>query len=1374
MRLMRVLGLFLLCAVAVNAQTNKGGISGTVSDANGAAVPGATVTITNLGTNQSVKVTTSETGAFSVSSLEPVGYKVVVEHAGFKKAVVERVKVDTASMATANVTLETGAIAETVTVTADTPLLNTESGATKQTITERQIRDVPLTNRSVLDLAITAPNVSGDAGSEDPEVTSGQPVPGFNLNVNGGRSGSTAILADGVNNTGVGIARAVVSFTPETVQEFTVLSSAYSAEYGNTGGGVINVTTKSGSNDFNGTALLYHRNPKTNAGPYVTGSGPRTPNNRRYTQGSVTVGGPVYLPRFHEGGKALYDGHNKTFFFFAYEPRWLRDFLDVTTLLPTAAERAGDFRNLVRTSSGWLPTDVAARFNLASTGPANIYQQFTLVNGRLVPIILGTGNQYCQFGDTRFIAGTAAAPQCTAATNATPIPGLNVLPSTFIDPTAPKILAFMPPPSSDYFIDSAGLVRNYIVHRFVQQDETRYTLRLDHNITNNNHANFRYSKTPAVGVRGFGSDVNGNSAAYSDAKQYLIADNHMFSPTLVNDLRLNYTRGVFSEDFSPEFSINGGRNLATELGLPSLTSGGMPLFQISGDAGTGGYNAFADVGSSGSTNNFNVEERFNINDIVYWTHGNNTWKVGTDLSYARLNVVPFFGASGGRWEFRVVNTSSNRSTAAANGGNNLASLLLGVPNAVQVRPLLLNYDYRWKSGAVFVQNDWRVKPNFSLNLGLRYSLQYPRTEKNDLQGVFRPDLAQTVTLTQAQRLATAIGLGLIPGTPTPPPNTPVPAVVPTTVLIPPFAFAGQGGRSRYIVPVDYWGLEPRFGFAWSPKFFKWGEKRGLVIRGGYGMSHAPLTGNNRAPNPDLGGFTAVSTVATGSTAGSTADANQPVRLTGNPPTSAGAGTPLNTLLGTTSDGLVFLNSIGVPGVADAGAGSGKVPYSQNWNLSASFELFKNTVVEVAYVGNKGTHLYLPPVNINPRDFKFVETLEASNINAETTFTDPLGRRNLLGAVVTIQRNSVTAPYYGFGVLSRYFDPSADSIRHAGYIDVRRRVSRGFTFTANYTFAKSIDDASDSSPDVRVLTTGTTLGQVSYGAPRSGDRAVSAFDIRQNASGTFIWDLPVGRGRAFLKGAGTLVNGLVGGWTISGKILFQGGTPALPYITDTNRLGGVNRTVRVDIVPGVPLKNPLWSRSCPTGSLCEPYLNPAAFMRPAKGSLGSSPRTVNLRGPMQEYYDFSIQKNFNLPFIGAEGKRTIQFRVDLLNAFNHPNFRLSNTGNTPPGFGTLPTETDVTQAELTSWLTANPGKTATLAQVNGLLAASRLPSGAIPLDFFHVAVPQGFATRTANSFDITTLQGLKLYRLRQTYDANFGTLFAVANPRYIQFGVKINF
>lgn len=1380
MRPMQIIAVVLLLAVAAAGQTNKGGIAGTVLDQNGAAIPGATVTITNVGTGQKQTVTTSDDGAFQIQSLDPVAYTVSVEAQGFKTATIQSLKVDTSSTASANIVVEAGAVGEQVTVVADAAILNTESGTTSSTVTERQIREVPLANRSVLDLAVTAPNVSGDAGSEDPAVTSGQPVPGFNLSLNGGRPGSTAILADGVNNTGVGIARSVVSFTPETVQEFTVQTSAYSAEFGNTGGGVINATTKSGTNDFNGVALWYTRNPTFAARNFTVGNGPRPANNLRYNQVSLTAGGPVYLPHFGEGGPRLYDGHNRTFFFFAFEPRWRRDFLNVTTILPTDAQRAGDFRNLVRTTSGFLPADVAARFasqtNSASTiGPSNIYQQFTIgANGQFIPIQLATGNQFCQFGATSTatlqVIQSPTGPQCRGINGGNGIgtdPTLNVIPAAFLDPTGQRILQFLPN-GANYFLDDAGLVRNAVIQRFVQQDEKRYTLRLDHNFTDNQKVNFRYTLTPAVGVRGFGSDVNGNSAAYSDAKQILLAFNSILAPTVVNDLRLNYTRGVFSEDFSPEFSINGGRNLANELGLPSLTSGGLPLFQFSSD---NGGNAFSDIGSSGSTNNFNVEERFNINDILYWTRGNQTWKMGVDLSHARLNVVPFFAASGGRWTFRSVNTSSNRSTTLANGGNPFASLLIGVPNNVDVRPLLLNYNYRWNSGAVFFQDDWKVKPNLTLNLGLRYSLQYPRYEKNNLQAVFRPDLAQSVTLTEAQRRATAIGLGLLPTGST----AAIPTVVPTTAVIPAYAFAGRGGRSKYITPVDYMGFEPRFGFAWSPKLMNWFSDRSAVVRGGYGISHLPLTGNNRSPNPDFGQFVTISTVATGSTAGSTLDPNQPLRLNGNPPVVSG--TPLFTQLNLPENGILYTNSLGLPGLAVA-QGSGKVGYTQNWNLTLSFEAFRNTVVEFAYVGNKGTHLYLPQVNINPRDVSAVEFLEGQNLNAETAFADPLGRRNLLGAVVTIQRNSVFSPFFGFNNLNQFFDPSANSIRHAAYVDVRRRVSRGVTFTANYTFGKSIDDASDASPDTRVITeVGQTQGQVSYGATRASDRSVSTFDVKHTFSSTFVVDLPVGRGRWLLNKAPGIVDAVLGGWTTSGVFRLLGGTPFLPFLTDTNRLGGTTRTIRPNIVEGVPLVNPLWDRNCPIGTLCEPYVNPAAFIRPPKGELGNAPRTLDsVRAPRQEYFDLSIQKNFPWPFARNE-KRRINFRVDAINALNHPNFRLANSSGTA-GFtgqgGGTPAETDVTQAELNAWLTANPGKSATLTQVNALLQGSRLTTGALPLNFFSVMVPQGFATTNANVFDITTLQGLKLYRLRQNYDPSFGTLREVQQPRYVQFGIRIFF
>jgi len=1411
MRLLLSTAIVLLSVVSLFGQTNKGGIGGTVSDVNGAPIAGATVTITNLGTGQKVTVTTGESGTFSVQSLDPVAYSVTVESKGFKKALVEPVKVDTAAVATANVTLEAGNISEQVMITADGALINSDSGTTSQTITSRQLQDVPLNNRSVLDLALTAPNVTGDAGSEDPEVLSGQPVPGFNLNLNGGRAGSTAILADGVNNTGVGIARAVVSFTPETVQEFTVQTSAYSAEFGNTGGGVINVTTKSGTNDFNGVALWYHRNPKFNAIPFQIGTAPRPNNNLRYNQVSVTVGGPIILPKFGEGGDKLYNGKNKSFFFFAYEPRWRQDFLINTGLVPDANQLAGNFNNLVRTAAGIVPANIASQLGLTSVGNANIYQQFVLFQGKLVPIQLQGTNQYCQFNDPRrilvnqvFQGVTLQAPQCTAAINATPNPNLNIIPAEFIDPIGKELLKFMPA-AGNYFLDS-GNVRNFFLQRQVTQDETRYTLRLDHSFTDSFKTNFRYTTTPAIGIRSAGNDINGNAGVYSDAQQYLLGFNHIITPTLVNDLRLNYTRANFSEDYSPEFAIKSGRSAAGDLGLPHLTQGGIPLFLIARDSNY----VNSDIGSAASTNNFNVEQRYNIADTVYWTQGNKTWKFGVDLNDARLTSTPFFAASGGRWDFRVVNTSNNRSTNANNGGNTVASVLIGVPNLVDLRPVIFDYDYRWKSVGAFVQNDWRIRPNLMLNLGLRYSLQLPREEKHNLQGVFRPDLAQAFPLTTAQRRTLATNLGV-------PAAAVIPDSVPTAANVVPFAFAGRGGRSKYLVPIDYWGFEPRFGFAWNPKMKIFGmdlEKRSLVVRGGWGISHATLTGNNRSPNPDFGGFVSVGTLANGSPVGATADPTQPIRLSGNAPLQGTSGT-LDSLLGTDANGLVFLKSLAVPGFAAGGANpNGKVPYSQNWNLSVQFELFRDTVVEVAYVGNKSTHLFLPLVNINPRNIALVEQMESSGLCATCTtqdatvgIADPLGRTNLQGSVINVTRASVFTSFLGFDPLNTYFNPSGSAIRHAGYIDVRRRVSNGLTFTANYTYAKSIDTASDASPDTRTLSTGQARQQVSLGGDLGQDRAISTFDIKNNFTATGIWDIPIGRGRRYLKDAPGVVNAIAGGWIVSSILRMPGGLPFLPFITDPNKLGGTlfNRVVRPDLVPGVSLRNPLWRRDCPIGSAappsgCEPYINPAAFMRPVKGTLGNAPRTLDIRSPRQEFFDFSISKDFPFPFAGNEGKRRINFRVDLINAFNHPSFRYNNTGNTPFGLGTFPTEITteaiagvnqpITAAEYNTWATFNgqplsttPAGAANLAQIRGNVNATRqsgpqgAQTGGLPLDFFHVPLPQGFATRDPLSFDIRTLEGFKLYRIRQTYDANFGTLIGNTPntvPRYIQFGIRVFF
>ena len=420
---------------------------------------------------------------------------------------------------------------------------------------------------------------------------------------------------------------------------------------------------------------------------------------------------------------------------------------------------------------------------------------------------------------------------------------------------------------------------------------------------------------------------------------------------------------------------------------------------------------------------------------------------------------------------------------------------------------------------------------------------------------------------------------------------------------------------------------------------------------------------------------------------------------------------------------------------------------------------------------------MPLVNINPRPFTYIEALDVANQNPDTTTTDPLRRTDMLGRVISVPVGTLESTYLGFNRVNIFYDASANSIRHAAYVSVNRRVGAGLTFTANYTFGRSMDDASDASPDKNVLTAGSTQGHVTFGAPRSADRSLSTYDIEHSFASTFIYDLPFGAERKFLDHAWKPIDWLAGDWTISGLFRLQGGYPFLPKIADANRLSAdQTHTVRPDLVRGVPLVNPLWTRDCPISNLCEPYINPAAFMRPAKGMLGNAPRTLDVRGPIQRYLDLSFQKNLRM------GRtRRVQLRVDLLNALNHPVFRTVPNDSGTDLFGALPSENPITAAEYDAWARVNsrppsttPEGTALLAIVQQMVVGSRLPTGALPAGFYTIPLPEGFASKAANAFDITTPTGYKLYRLRQVYNQGFGQLFAVNNARYIQVGIKFFF
>jgi hypothetical protein len=549
------------------------------------------------------------------------------------------------------------------------------------------------------------------------------------------------------------------------------------------------------------------------------------------------------------------------------------------------------------------------------------------------------------------------------------------------------------------------------------------------------------------------------------------------------------------------------------------------------------------------------------------------------------------------------------------------------------------------------------------------------------------------------------------------------------------------------------------------------------------MSHAPISGFTQLPSPDFGAtntsFTVCPTTTTGST---TAQPSYMMRLGENPPilTPATVTQQVYGASGPPANGLSYANSLYYQQTFGGFAVSQNyhTPYVNNWSFIASWQAAATTAVEFGYTGNQGIHLFMPAENINPKNSDMLSAQLNANVSSTATINDPLGRINpLTGKVLTVQNGTLGSPYLGFSSLNLYYDSSANSIRHAAYVNVTRRVGRGLTFIANYTFAKSIDDASSAGGDKNILTTGQVGGQVAFGGTRAADRSVSTYDQTHVMHASTIYDLPFGKGRHFLNSTWKPLDYLVGGWTATALARVNTGFPFMDYLSDTNQLGDATHTARPNIVSGVPIINPLWSSSCPVGSGCQPYLNPAAFERPALGQLGNAPRTIGgARGPLQEYFDLSIQKNFRI------GERLrLQVRADALNVFNHPVFAVYPNNGGGADFMGAPSTATLTTAAYNTWAAANnqplQSTTAGAAIYNGIVNmvnAQKTSAGALPANFFTTPLPSNFYGTNANAYDITTLQGYKMYQLRNAYSTSFGDLYQSGSSRYMQVGVKLYF
>jgi len=896
----RLVLLGLLLTTTALAQSNKGAIVGTVKDPNDALVPNAEVTVTSVKTGEVRTADTTDEGTFTVTNLDPGAYNVVVKAAGFQMVTFQAVQVETNARLPLDVKFERiEAGTASVTITADAaPLVESETSVRGDLITGRQVTDLPIPQRNFTLLAglspgVSRPNlgllggggnfVSGGGGQNNTEATRFRESGGSVLVVNGARATNNNFTLDGVDNNESQFGQIAIYPNPDAIAEFKIESSVPSAESGRAGGGIISTTFKSGGNEVHGTVgeIYQGRFWSAAASRFDDPTSPPVPNYVTHNYYG-TVGGPIYLPRPGEGGPVFYDGRNRSFFFFSLNGQ--RNSTPIfggtgdpqSVPVPTARMRVGDFSELLR------------------PGTSRTYQ---LAGG-----------------------GTVVAPIGTIfAPNGTPIPGNDLRNCPSCGPFsrfASNYINAFPLPN----LPGAG--RNFVTNRKEGANVDSYDIRIDHRITQSNSIFGRYSKSDTarsrdnffpLGTSPTNNDLPAGPSAgdeFGNSKGFTLGNTHVFSPTVVNDARFGYTRvqiGIFNT------GVNGtggfSENVSANLGAPNINLGpnssGIVLVGIV-DELTGTDRATEFTGDGGPF--YFLSNNFHVADAVTVIKGNSTFKFGGDYRVRQNSNYDGGRNNGTKGNYQFGTTGSGFVSGNYNGigpndtGSSLANFLLGYqPGFVGRGDPGGPYLQSSKEMSFFVQDDWKVNSDLTLNLGLRYDIFTAPTERYDRQSNFDP-VTRTIQVAGE--------------------NAP-------------------GGRD--LANTDKNNFGPRIGFAYSG--FK--EDKTLVIRGGYGILYTtdisaaqPLTSN---PGTGAASF-ACTPITNPGGCPAVFQARNPFD-NGIPTAPFTVAAPGTSFPAPTTGGLILFND---PNRTDE-------MYHQ-YNLTGQWEFARNWLGEVAYVGSLGRNL----------------------------------------------------------------------------------------------------------------------------------------------------------------------------------------------------------------------------------------------------------------------------------------------------------------------------------------------------------------------------------------------------------------------------------
>lgn len=660
----------LLASLPAAAQQGRGTISGTITDASGASVPAANVRIVNTATNAATAVVSNDEGYFTAPAL-PVGiYSVTAEKTGFKRLAQSNITLQVDGRISLNLVMEVGATAESIEVTAEAPLVDVGSATVGKVVENRRIAELPLNGRNALALVMLTPGVKSQAGPTNSGfVDRGTALSA--ISINGGPSSLNSFILDGGNNNSAYLADVNVNPTVDAVEEFKVQSNTMSAEFGFTAGGVVNIVTRSGTNQFHGSGTYFVRNDAFDARRAYTAS----KEVFRYHQYGGTIGGPIKLPK-------LYDGKDRSFFFFNYEGWQNKRNRSNILSVPIEEQRNGNFSRL---------------FN---------------ANGTLIPIY-----------DP---ATTVANPNGSGFIRQA-FPG-NIIPSNRLDPVSQQMLQFFPLPNQaplNAFTNS----NNWIGQVSENRDMTQFTTKIDHRFSEKNTLSGRYMYYKHFNDNGLaGSLPDPNVRARLDNyKNYniLLNDTHSFTPTLLNELRVGVTRQAF-----PFTAYSYGQDWPQKLGLPSnVPADTLPRI----DAGLPGFGAFT-VGLRGGT----TWQFFDMATKIVRSH---TLKAGVDVRVQQANNYQREVPSG-QFNFPAGLTGNPQNQAGT--GSQFATFMLGtVGSATQIR--YSGESQAAKSYSVFIQDDWKASRRLTLNLGLRWDHQQPPFERNCGTSTFNPSLTNPET-----------------------------------------------------------------------------------------------------------------------------------------------------------------------------------------------------------------------------------------------------------------------------------------------------------------------------------------------------------------------------------------------------------------------------------------------------------------------------------------------------------------------------------------------------------------------------------------------------------------------------------------------------